>query len=106
MTVHLPSQIGRWFNRLSPMQAMLFGYGFLLLLALIDYSSDITISFSVFFLIPVLVVGGRASLRAATLMSFISATLWEAINRRDIGVSISLGIHLWNLGTRSLTGWR
>ena len=81
-------------------QAALFGYGFLVPLALIDHASDIGMSFSLFYLIPVLVVGWALLAAAAIVMSLVSATLWEAINRVGIGVSASIGTHLWNMGTR------
>ena len=90
----------RWLDRLSSKKAILLGYSFVLMLALLDYATAIEVSFSVFYLIPVIIVAWRSSMRAAILMSLISAALWESIEVLGGQRFSALWIYFWNPGTR------
>jgi hypothetical protein len=77
MPGYLLNPIGCWLARLSSLQAILFGNGFLVALSFIDFPRSIEASYSIFYLIPNLVVGWHSTLRTAILMSFVSALLWS-----------------------------
>jgi diguanylate cyclase (GGDEF)-like protein len=93
---------GRWVDRLSQRHALVLAYVILLAIALIDYLTEVQVSFNVFYLVPVLIVSWRNSTKAAWLVCFLSAVTWQTnfllLGERDSG----LWIYLWNFGTRLL----
>jgi diguanylate cyclase (GGDEF)-like protein len=93
-------EIGFWIDQLSPAQATLLSYGIVSLLALIDYAAAIEVSVSIFYLIPVMIVAWRLSMRAAILMCIVSSMLWETINILDGARYTALWIYFWNSGAR------
>jgi diguanylate cyclase (GGDEF)-like protein len=90
-----------WIDRLSPAQAILLGYGIVLLLAIADYAITIEVSVSIFYLIPVILVAWRSSMRAAVLMCLVSSLVWETIDILHGTRDLASWIYFWNFGARS-----
>jgi diguanylate cyclase (GGDEF)-like protein len=91
---------GPWIDRLTPLQAILLSYAIVSLLALADYATAVEVSVSIFYLIPVMIVAWRSSMRAAILMCLVSSLAWEAISILDGARYAAVWIYLWNSGAR------
>jgi diguanylate cyclase (GGDEF)-like protein len=89
-----------WIDRLSSVQAILLGYGIVLLLATADYNTRAEASLSVFYLFPVMIVAWRSSTKATIIMSLVSALVWEVINIFSGTRFPDLWIYFWNPGSR------
>jgi diguanylate cyclase (GGDEF)-like protein len=95
-----PKAFGQWMNQLSQRQALLLAYGILLPLTALDYATPPDVSYSIFYMIPVVIVGWRASFRHAAAMSFIASVLLAAANVHSGVKHSSLWVYCWNPGTR------
>jgi diguanylate cyclase (GGDEF)-like protein len=92
--------LGRWIDRLNTSQTLLLALGILFLLALFDYSTSTEIAFSIFYLIPVMIIGWRSSTRTAILMCLFTTTLREAISLHGGTHFSATWIYLWDPGSR------
>lgn len=92
----------RYLNRIGPRQAILAGFGSLLLLAVIDYSTSIDVSFAIFYLIPVMIVAWCLPMGASVLMCLLAAATSEAISELVGGGYSSAWVYVWAPGTKFL----
>jgi diguanylate cyclase (GGDEF)-like protein len=91
---------GSWVDQLSPPQAIVLSYGIVSLLALVDYAATVEVSVSIFYLVPVMIVAWRSSLRAAILIGLVSSLSWEAIYILNGARYPAAWIYFWNSGAR------
>ena len=93
--------LGFWIDRLSPAQAIFLGYAIVCLLAIAEYATAADVSVSIFYLIPVILIAWRSSMRAAVLMCLVSCLLWESIDILHGARDSASWIYFWNFGARS-----
>jgi diguanylate cyclase (GGDEF)-like protein len=87
-------------ERFSAVQIFLIGFLNLLAIGVLDYLTGIEVALSVFYLVPVAIVGWGSGLVGATVMSFLSAATWGYSNYLAGEVLSSDWIQVWNSATR------
>ncbi len=73
---------------------------FLLLIGVVDYISGFEISFSIFYLIPILIVVRLEGIWPGVAMSVLSAVVWGAVDRISGHQYASVFILYWNSAVR------
>lgn len=92
--------LGQWLDQLSQRQVLFLAYAILVPLTVLDYATPPDVSFSIFYMIPVVIVGWRASFGHAAFISFVASCLLGTANVYTGVRHSSLWIYLWNPGTR------
>ncbi|MBP7845157.1 MAG: diguanylate cyclase [Proteobacteria bacterium] len=87
-------------ERFSTFQICFIGFLNMLAIGLLDYLTGIEVSLSVFYLIPVAIVGWGAGIIPATITSFLSAAIWGYSNHLGGEVFSTDWIQVWNTVTR------
>ena len=78
----------------------LIGVLLLVLVGIVDYLSGYNLSFSVFYLIPIILVGWFLNLQAALFLSLGSILIWMLADVMSRSVPLPTAILFWNAGVR------
>jgi diguanylate cyclase (GGDEF)-like protein len=87
-------------DRLSRGGAFAIALASLVVLGIIDYATGVEVSFSIFYLIPVSLTAWYCGLMPGIGIAFLSAVIWEVVNRLAGLRYSALWIDVWNPGTR------
>jgi diguanylate cyclase (GGDEF)-like protein len=92
--------LGQWLDKLSESQAVVLAYGLLALLFLFDYLTPSEASFSILYMIPVVIIGWRSSLMHSVIVSLLAALFLGEVSEHSRTHPIALWIYFWNPATR------
>jgi diguanylate cyclase (GGDEF)-like protein len=94
------SRINHYFYARQPWQAFLFSLVSVILLGILDYSTGYEVSFSIFFLVPIVFAGWYSSPTYAAIVSVASAATWMYADLLAGHVYSKGWIPFWNAAVR------
>lgn len=89
-------------GRMSPRASMVAGMVLLLVIALVDWTSNPLIGFSIFYLVPIALVTWKHSRHAGLGMAVLCGVVWLLIELKTNKLYPNLVIPLWNAALRAL----
>jgi predicted signal transduction protein with EAL and GGDEF domain len=90
----------KFFDTRSPAQVTAFGFALVALAGIADYSTGFELSFSIFYLVPVVLVTWYARKSVAVFICCVSALVWFGIELAAIHRYSSELILIWNAVVR------